>query len=96
MRKRKEIIEKIAQIRAERDFIKPMPKENERIWKQTCNALIHALEYSLGYKKPPFYWCIKCMRYHKGLTCPKCGNDKYIGVIDKGNFLSPGDIKERE
>jgi len=81
MRTKAEIKRKIAQIKMERDFIKPLPAENNRIWRQTCNSLIHALEFSLGYKKPIFYWCVKCMRYHKNIKCSKCGNSEYIGCL---------------
>jgi len=82
MRTKAEIKAKIDSIRRERDYIKAEIPEHDRIYKQTCNALILALQYALGYDIDNRYWCIHCNRSHKKLRCPKCGNEDYIGVID--------------
>ena len=35
---------------------------------------ITALEWILGYKQKPKWWCYQCGLLHNNLKCPKCGN----------------------
>lgn len=39
------------------------------------NGGIKALEWILGYKRPPSWWCYRCALLHRGLKCPKCSNE---------------------
>lgn len=39
------------------------------------NGAIKALEWVLGYKRKPSFWCFRCRLLHTGLKCPKCGNE---------------------
>jgi len=40
------------------------------------NGAIKALEWVLGYKRKPQFWCFRCALLHNNLKCPKCGSEK--------------------
>jgi len=39
------------------------------------NGAIKALEWVLGFKRKPQWWCYRCALLHTGLKCPRCGNE---------------------
>lgn len=78
MRTKAQIENKINQIRGWRDSAPNYPLEESRIFRQSCNLMVKALQYALGHKVGEWYWCWLCMRYHKGRRCSRCGNDNVL------------------
>lgn len=78
MRTKTEIKQMITKLRVDRDSYKLIPMKNRRIFEQTINAQIKAMQYCLGYKIGQWYWCTRCSLSHKNVTCPKCGGSNLL------------------
>lgn len=72
MKTKGEIRVKIKQLRTQRDAAKPLPSTQGYL--SLSNAAIRALEWVLGYKRKPLFWCYQCALLHNNLKCPRCGN----------------------
>ena len=50
-----------------------------------CDGQIRALHWILGYKRVfNWYWCSGCQKTHRGLKCPKCGNERLLETGGEG------------
>ena len=73
MKTRNEIRAKIKQLRAERNYAQQFETTEGLVFLK--NGAIKALEWILGYKRKPQFWCFHCALLHNNLKCPKCGNE---------------------
>lgn len=72
MKKRSEVRERIRTLREERNYAKQFDGTDGYVY--LTNGAIRALEWTLGYKRKPQWWCYRCAILHNGLECPRCGN----------------------
>jgi len=73
---------RIKRLRVRRDDAKQFTGTEGYVF--LCNGAIRALEWILGYKRKPQFWCYRCALLHNNLKCPKCGNETER-IIDEGN-----------
>ena len=74
MKKRNAILAKIKTLRASRNDAQQFESTEGYVF--LTNGAIYALEWILGYKRKPKYWCFCCAILHDNLRCPKCGNER--------------------
>lgn len=73
MKTKKEIRAKIKKFRISRNDAKQFSRTEGYVF--LTNGAIKALEWVLGYKHKPQYWCFRCAILHNNIKCPKCGNE---------------------
>ena len=80
MKTKKEIRAKIKELRISRNAAKQLDGTKGYVF--LINRTIRTLEWVLGYKRPPQYWCSRCALLHNNLKCPKCGNEKKRELLE--------------
>ena len=80
MKTKKEIKAKIKDLRITRNDARQFKTTEGFVF--LSNGAIKALEWALGYKHKPQYWCFRCAFLHNVLKCPKCGNEKERNILN--------------
>lgn len=82
MKTENEILEKISLLKKRVPKPPDIPRLQHGPYQGILKAQIWTLEWVLGQKLPPRYWCLGCQKWHRNLRCPGCGSlyDYYAGM----------------
>jgi len=81
MKTKQEVSLKIEKIRQEKKHARDLSAPDAYIDLLRIQTL--TLQWVLGYKIKPYYWCWGCQHLHQSLRCPWCGGDNEVRTVEK-------------